>query len=78
MTINMENTTFTRQCTIGRRDFVKIIGASIAGSALAGGFFGRTTQAGQFTGKIKKAIQLHMVAGDMPLTVVTWPTSPRG
>lgn len=61
------NKTFTQKCRVGRRDFLKTAGAAFVGAAMAGTTFGHTAQAGQFTGKIKKAIQLQMVAEKMPL-----------
>ena len=59
----------TQRPKIDRRDFVKKAGAAFAGSLLLGvDEFSHSARAGQLTGKIKKAIQLHMVAGNMSLT----------
>lgn len=56
-----------RKPTVGRRDFCKLAAAALAGPWLAGAA-SRSARAGDFTGRIKKAVQLHMVSGDMPLT----------
>ena len=44
-----------------RRDFIKTTGAVVAGATLLNA---APVQAGEFTGKIKKAVKLNMVKGD--------------
>ncbi len=48
--------------TTNRRTFIKTAGAAVAGAALAGQSM--RAQAGEFTGKFKKALGYGMVAGD--------------
>jgi hexulose-6-phosphate isomerase len=50
--------------SMDRRGFIRAVGATAA----AGGALGRALQpaeAGQFTGKLKKAVKLHMVTADL-------------
>lgn len=66
--MNANHARSTPADAVGRRDFMRLAGACWAGSLLTGfGAFKQVARAGQLTGKITKAIQLHMIAGDMPV-----------
>ncbi len=50
---------------MSRRSFMKLTGTTLAGAAVVGAT--APAHAGDFTGKIKKAVKLNMVGGDAPL-----------
>jgi L-ribulose-5-phosphate 3-epimerase len=50
---------------MSRRSFVKAAGAAAVGAAALG--YGERAMAGEFTGKIKKAVKFSMIGGDAPV-----------
>jgi len=56
--------------SVSRRAFVKAAGVAVGGAALGGPGLLDTkgqAQAGQFTGRIKKAVKFQMIQGDLPV-----------
>jgi L-ribulose-5-phosphate 3-epimerase len=64
--MNANHASSARSGRIARREFLTLAGACCAGTMLGG--FPAPAWAGELAGKIKKAVQLHMVAGGMSVT----------